>query len=64
MAPQVIPRVAQEIAPPPRPRGEHAPRRLNFTQAVLEEHGHTAGCLKRNRVRERWPAAGTRRSEE
>eukprot|EP00969_Alexandrium_andersonii_P121551 5373560-Alexandrium_andersonii.AAC.1 len=31
---------------------------------MLEEHGYTAGCLKCNRVRERRPAAGTRRSEE
>eukprot|EP00969_Alexandrium_andersonii_P046730 2049938-Alexandrium_andersonii.AAC.1 len=50
VAPQVIPHVAQEVAPPPRPRAEHAPRRVNITQATLEEHGYTAGCLKRNRV--------------
>eukprot|EP00969_Alexandrium_andersonii_P101295 4468607-Alexandrium_andersonii.AAC.1 len=31
---------------------------------MLEEHGYTAGCLKCTRVRERRPAAGTRRSEE
>eukprot|EP00969_Alexandrium_andersonii_P234051 10334054-Alexandrium_andersonii.AAC.1 len=31
---------------------------------MLEKHGHTADCLKRNRVRERRPAAGTRHSEE
>eukprot|EP00969_Alexandrium_andersonii_P024800 1082868-Alexandrium_andersonii.AAC.1 len=31
---------------------------------MLEERASSAGCLKRNRVRERWPAAGTRRSEE
>eukprot|EP00969_Alexandrium_andersonii_P195833 8651846-Alexandrium_andersonii.AAC.1 len=31
---------------------------------MLEEHGHTAGCLKCNRVRERRPVARTRRSEE
>eukprot|EP00969_Alexandrium_andersonii_P202014 8926528-Alexandrium_andersonii.AAC.1 len=31
---------------------------------MLEEHGHTAVCLKRDRVRERRPAAGTRHSEE
>eukprot|EP00969_Alexandrium_andersonii_P007635 332472-Alexandrium_andersonii.AAC.1 len=33
-------------------------------RAMLEEHGHMASCLKRNRVRERRPAAGTRHSEE
>eukprot|EP00969_Alexandrium_andersonii_P282014 12467169-Alexandrium_andersonii.AAC.1 len=64
VAPQVIPRFAQEVAPSPRPRAEHAPRRVNATQAMLEEHRCMAGCLKRNRVRERQPAAGTRRSEE
>eukprot|EP00969_Alexandrium_andersonii_P048385 2122462-Alexandrium_andersonii.AAC.1 len=31
---------------------------------MLEEHGYTAGCLKCDRVRERRPAAGTRRTEE
>eukprot|EP00969_Alexandrium_andersonii_P175506 7761067-Alexandrium_andersonii.AAC.1 len=31
---------------------------------MLEEHGYAAGCLKCSRVRERRPAAGTRRSEE
>eukprot|EP00969_Alexandrium_andersonii_P246233 10881143-Alexandrium_andersonii.AAC.1 len=31
---------------------------------MLEEHGYTAGCLKRSRARERRPAAGTRCSEE
>eukprot|EP00969_Alexandrium_andersonii_P296985 13124255-Alexandrium_andersonii.AAC.1 len=31
---------------------------------MLEEHGCTVGCLKRSRVRERRPAAGTRHSEE
>eukprot|EP00969_Alexandrium_andersonii_P040735 1785636-Alexandrium_andersonii.AAC.1 len=31
---------------------------------MLEEHGYTAGCLKRSRVRERRPAAGARHSEE
>eukprot|EP00969_Alexandrium_andersonii_P252795 11172243-Alexandrium_andersonii.AAC.1 len=31
---------------------------------MLEVHGYTAGCLKCSRVRERRPAAGTRRSEE
>eukprot|EP00969_Alexandrium_andersonii_P120958 5346897-Alexandrium_andersonii.AAC.1 len=31
---------------------------------MLEEHGYTAGSLKCTRVRERRPAAGTRRSEE
>eukprot|EP00969_Alexandrium_andersonii_P299075 13221540-Alexandrium_andersonii.AAC.1 len=31
---------------------------------MLEEHGYTAGCLKRTRVRERRPAAGTRHLEE
>eukprot|EP00969_Alexandrium_andersonii_P197789 8737526-Alexandrium_andersonii.AAC.1 len=31
---------------------------------MLEGHGCTAGCSKRNRVRERRPAAGTRHSEE
>eukprot|EP00969_Alexandrium_andersonii_P255865 11310850-Alexandrium_andersonii.AAC.1 len=50
VAPQVTPHVAQEVAPPPRPRAEHAPWRVNITQAILEEHGRTAGCLKRNRV--------------
>eukprot|EP00969_Alexandrium_andersonii_P080034 3527771-Alexandrium_andersonii.AAC.1 len=49
-APQVIPRVAQESAPPPRPRAEHALRRVSITQAMLDEHGYTAGCLKCNRV--------------
>eukprot|EP00969_Alexandrium_andersonii_P239569 10575670-Alexandrium_andersonii.AAC.1 len=49
-APQVIPHVAQEVAPPPRPRAEHAPTRVDITQAMLEEHGYTAGCLKRSRV--------------
>eukprot|EP00969_Alexandrium_andersonii_P214088 9453819-Alexandrium_andersonii.AAC.1 len=39
VAPRVIPRVAQEVAPPPRPRAEHAPRRVVITQAMLEEHG-------------------------
>eukprot|EP00969_Alexandrium_andersonii_P126614 5596080-Alexandrium_andersonii.AAC.1 len=37
---------------------------VNITQAMLEEHRYMAGCLKRNRVHERRPAAGTRRSEE
>eukprot|EP00969_Alexandrium_andersonii_P287056 12689619-Alexandrium_andersonii.AAC.1 len=64
VAPQVIPHFAQEIAPPPRPRAEHALRRVNITQAMLEEHGYTAGCLKCNCVHERRPAAGTRHSEE
>eukprot|EP00969_Alexandrium_andersonii_P210890 9313923-Alexandrium_andersonii.AAC.1 len=31
---------------------------------MLEEHGYTAGCLKRSREREHRPVAGTRRSEE
>eukprot|EP00969_Alexandrium_andersonii_P107179 4727521-Alexandrium_andersonii.AAC.1 len=31
---------------------------------MLEERGCAAGCLKCSRVRERWPAAGTRHSEE
>eukprot|EP00969_Alexandrium_andersonii_P222797 9840316-Alexandrium_andersonii.AAC.1 len=31
---------------------------------MLEEHGYTAGCLKRSRARERRPAAGARHSEE
>eukprot|EP00969_Alexandrium_andersonii_P177199 7835981-Alexandrium_andersonii.AAC.1 len=30
VAPQVIPHVAQEVAPPPRPRAAHAPRRANM----------------------------------
>eukprot|EP00969_Alexandrium_andersonii_P188063 8310364-Alexandrium_andersonii.AAC.1 len=38
VASQVIPHVAQEVAPPPRPRAEHAPRRARITQAMLEEH--------------------------
>eukprot|EP00969_Alexandrium_andersonii_P047227 2072462-Alexandrium_andersonii.AAC.1 len=64
VGPQVAPRIAQEVAPPPRPRAEHAPRREDITQAMLEERGYTAGRLKRNRVRERRPAAGTCHSEE
>eukprot|EP00969_Alexandrium_andersonii_P162034 7161764-Alexandrium_andersonii.AAC.1 len=64
VAPQVIPHVAREVAPLPRPRAEDAPRRANITQAMLGERGYTAGCLKRDRVRERRPAAGTRHSEE
>eukprot|EP00969_Alexandrium_andersonii_P315577 13943095-Alexandrium_andersonii.AAC.1 len=65
VAPQVIPRVAQEaVPPPPRPRAEHAPRRANATQSMLEEHGCAAGCLERSRIRERRPAAGTRHSEQ
>eukprot|EP00969_Alexandrium_andersonii_P345942 15292287-Alexandrium_andersonii.AAC.1 len=63
-APQVIPHVAQEVAPPPRQRAVQAPRRVNSTQSLLEEHGYMAGCLKCTRVRERRPAAGTRHSEE
>eukprot|EP00969_Alexandrium_andersonii_P098179 4333918-Alexandrium_andersonii.AAC.1 len=31
---------------------------------MLEEHGHTAGCLERSRVCERRPVAVARRSEE
>eukprot|EP00969_Alexandrium_andersonii_P289707 12804946-Alexandrium_andersonii.AAC.1 len=31
---------------------------------MLREHGYTAGCLKCIHVRERRPAAGTRRSGE
>eukprot|EP00969_Alexandrium_andersonii_P148541 6565833-Alexandrium_andersonii.AAC.1 len=31
---------------------------------MLEEHGCTAGCLKRTRAREHRPAAGARHSEE
>eukprot|EP00969_Alexandrium_andersonii_P121036 5349850-Alexandrium_andersonii.AAC.1 len=31
---------------------------------VLEEHGYTAGCLKRSRLRGRRPATGARHSEE
>eukprot|EP00969_Alexandrium_andersonii_P151043 6678370-Alexandrium_andersonii.AAC.1 len=31
---------------------------------MLEEHGYTAGCLKRSRVRERRPAAGAGHSED
>eukprot|EP00969_Alexandrium_andersonii_P082237 3624634-Alexandrium_andersonii.AAC.1 len=31
---------------------------------MLEEHGYTAGFLKRARARERRPAAGTRHSGE
>eukprot|EP00969_Alexandrium_andersonii_P187391 8279897-Alexandrium_andersonii.AAC.1 len=50
VAPQVIPHVAQEVAPLPRPRAEHAPRRANITQSMLEEHGYTTGCSTRNRV--------------
>eukprot|EP00969_Alexandrium_andersonii_P009959 434909-Alexandrium_andersonii.AAC.1 len=49
-APQVTPHVAQEVAPPPMPRAAQAPRRVNITQSVLEEHGYTAGCLKCTRV--------------
>eukprot|EP00969_Alexandrium_andersonii_P134831 5964954-Alexandrium_andersonii.AAC.1 len=64
VAPQVVPHVAQEVVPPPRPRAEHAPRRVDIRQAMLGEHGYTAGCLKCNRVRERRPTAGTRHSEE
>eukprot|EP00969_Alexandrium_andersonii_P328883 14532423-Alexandrium_andersonii.AAC.1 len=64
VGPQVIPHVAQEAALPPRPRAARAPRRVNSTQSMLEEHGYTAGCLKCARVRERRPAAGTRHSEE
>eukprot|EP00969_Alexandrium_andersonii_P170373 7533006-Alexandrium_andersonii.AAC.1 len=59
VAPQVIPHGAQEVAPPPRPRATQSPRRVNITQAMLEEHGYTSGCLKCTRVRERRPAAGT-----
>eukprot|EP00969_Alexandrium_andersonii_P340716 15059651-Alexandrium_andersonii.AAC.1 len=55
----VAPRVAQEVAPPARRSAEHASRRARITQAMLEEHGCTAGCLKCNRARERRPAAGT-----
>eukprot|EP00969_Alexandrium_andersonii_P166739 7368238-Alexandrium_andersonii.AAC.1 len=63
--PHVVPRVPQEVvAPPPRPRAGPAPRRADIAQAMLEEQGYTAGCLKRSRVRERRPAAGTRHSEE
>eukprot|EP00969_Alexandrium_andersonii_P275036 12155605-Alexandrium_andersonii.AAC.1 len=54
----------EATAPPPRAPTERAPRRVNVTQAMLEEHGYTAGCLKCSRVRERRPAAGTRHSEE
>eukprot|EP00969_Alexandrium_andersonii_P302002 13349905-Alexandrium_andersonii.AAC.1 len=52
VAPQVIPHVAQGVAPPPRPRAEHAPRRVDVAQPMLEEHGCTTGCLKCTRVRE------------
>eukprot|EP00969_Alexandrium_andersonii_P215680 9526524-Alexandrium_andersonii.AAC.1 len=31
---------------------------------MREEHGYTAGCLKRSRARERRPAVGARHSEE
>eukprot|EP00969_Alexandrium_andersonii_P221743 9793554-Alexandrium_andersonii.AAC.1 len=41
--PQVTRHVPQEAAaPPPRPRAEHAPRRVNIARPMLEEHGCTA----------------------
>eukprot|EP00969_Alexandrium_andersonii_P142695 6308606-Alexandrium_andersonii.AAC.1 len=40
-----------------------APRRVNLTRELLEEHGYSAGCLKCTRIRTQRPAAGTRHSE-
>eukprot|EP00969_Alexandrium_andersonii_P173780 7682401-Alexandrium_andersonii.AAC.1 len=51
VAPQVVPHVAQEAAPPPRPRAAQAPRRVNEHHAgnargawvygrMLETHPH------------------------
>eukprot|EP00969_Alexandrium_andersonii_P058501 2578305-Alexandrium_andersonii.AAC.1 len=59
-----MPRVAQEAPPPPRLQAERAPRRASTAQAMLEARNRAAGCLKRNRVRERQPAVGTRHAEE
>eukprot|EP00969_Alexandrium_andersonii_P333514 14739837-Alexandrium_andersonii.AAC.1 len=50
--PKVTPHAPHEVAPlPPRARAVQAPRRVNVTQAMPEEHGHTAGCLKCARAR-------------
>eukprot|EP00969_Alexandrium_andersonii_P250435 11067883-Alexandrium_andersonii.AAC.1 len=46
------------------PKASQTPWRANVARAMLEEHGYTAGCSKRSRVREQRPAAGARRSEE
>ena len=64
--PQVIPHVAVEAEAPALPRGSAvlAPRRVQITQRLMEEHGYTAGCPRCSRVRANRTTAGSRHSEE